>query len=65
MVFSIYNKLFDHLETSIRQLQRKQVTWKKLMLSALYAAKEKLSAYYAETNKVHSDLFAISTMLAP
>lgn len=65
VVFSIYNKLFDHLETSIRQLQRKQVTWKKLMLSALYAAKEKLSAYYAETDKVHGDLFAIGTMLAP
>lgn len=39
MVFSIYNKLFDHIEISIQQLQRKKVPWKQLMLTALYAAK--------------------------
>jgi hypothetical protein len=65
-VFSIYNKLFDHLEASIRQLQRKKVPWKKLMLSALHAAKDKLSSYYGETdNNAHGDFFAISTILAP
>ncbi|GFF54131.1 hypothetical protein IFM58399_09749 [Aspergillus lentulus] len=46
-------------------LQRKKVAWKKLMLSALHAAKEKLSIYYGETYKVHGDLFAIGTILAP
>jgi hypothetical protein len=64
-VFSIYNKLFDHLEASIRQLQRKKVPWKKLMLSALLAAKDKLSSYYGETDNAYSDLFAIGTILAP
>jgi hypothetical protein len=65
-VFSIYNKLFNHLEASIRQLQRKKVSWKKLMLSALHAAKDKLSSYYVETdNNVHGDFFAIGTILAP
>jgi hypothetical protein len=35
------------------------------MLSALYVAKAKLPAYYSDTDKVHSDLFAIGTILAP
>lgn len=65
LIFSIYNKLFDHLEKSIRQLQRKKVPWKTLMLSALHAAKEKLSYYYRKTDEIPGDLFAISTILAP
>ncbi|EED18941.1 hypothetical protein TSTA_126490 [Talaromyces stipitatus ATCC 10500] len=65
VIFSIYNKLFDHLEVSICRLQRKKVAWKKLMLSALHAAKEKLSVYYREIDKVYGDLFAIGTILAP
>jgi hypothetical protein len=64
-VFSIYNKLFDHLEASIWQLQRKKVPWKRVMLSALYAAKEKLSDYYGKTDEVPSDLYAIGTIIAP
>jgi hypothetical protein len=64
-VFSIYNKLFNHLEASIRQLQRKKVPWKQLMLSALNAAKIKLSKYYSMTDEVPSDLYAIGTIIAP
>ncbi|KAG2001438.1 hypothetical protein GB937_010172 [Aspergillus fischeri] len=51
IIFSIYNKLFDHLKASIRQLQWKKVAWKNLMLSALHAVKEKLSVYYGEIDK--------------
>lgn len=65
LIFAIYNKLFDHLEKSIKQLIRKNVAWKKLILTALYAAEEKLRQYYSKTEDVHSDLFAISTMLTP
>lgn len=64
-IFSIYNKLFDHLEASIRQLKRKKVAWKQLMLSALEAASTKLSEYYAMTDEVHDDLYAIGTIIAP
>lgn len=64
-IFSIYNKLFDHLEASIRQLKRKKVAWKQLMLSALEAASTKLSEYYAMTDEVHNDLYAIGTIIAP
>lgn len=64
-VFRVYNKLFDHLETSIRQLQRKKVPWKQTMLRALHAGKEKLSVYYSKTEQVHGDLYATGTILAP
>lgn len=65
LVFGIYNKLFDHLERSINQLRQKKVAWKQVMLSALHAAKTKLSQYYSKTDDVHNDIFAIGTMLAP
>ncbi|KAJ6038847.1 hypothetical protein N7460_007564 [Penicillium canescens] len=65
LIFAIYNKLFDHLEKLIRQLRRKKVAWKKLMLTALRAAEEKLRQYYSKTEDVHGDIFAIGTMLAP
>ncbi|KAF9882542.1 hypothetical protein FE257_007499, partial [Aspergillus nanangensis] len=35
------------------------------MLKALDAARDKLAEYYAKTDKVHGDLFAIGTILAP
>jgi hypothetical protein len=35
------------------------------MLHALEAAKAKLSFYYKETDKMHSDIFAIGTIIAP
>lgn len=65
LVFGIYNMLFDHLEKSIRQLQRKKVQWKKLMLTALYAAKDKLAYYYGKTDDIDGDILAIGTILAP
>lgn len=64
-VFNIYNKLYDHLDKSIRQLQGKKVAWKKVMLTALYAAKRKLSHYYSMTDNIHGDLYAIGTIIAP
>lgn len=65
IIFDIYNQLFEHLEKSTRQLQRKKVPWKQLMLKALGAARDKLADYYGKTDEIHGDLFAIGTMLAP
>ena len=65
LIFGIYNKLFDHLEKSINQLRYKKVAWKKVILSALYTAKTKLSQYYSKTDSVPSDIFAIGTILIP
>ncbi|EYE97599.1 uncharacterized protein EURHEDRAFT_450195 [Aspergillus ruber CBS 135680] len=54
------------VNTSIQQLQRKKVSWKKTMLDTLEAARSKLSDYYGNTdNKLHGDIFAISTIMAP
>lgn len=65
IVFEVYNNLFEHLEKSIRQLQRKRVHWKQGMLKALSAARDKLADYYGKTDDIHGDLFAIGTILAP
>lgn len=65
LVFGIYNMLFDHLKKSIRQLQRKKVPWKKVMLTALHTTKDKLSSYYSQTDQIYGDIFAIGTILAP
>lgn len=65
-VFSIYNKLFNHLDATERKLKRKAVPWKKRMLQALRAAKKKLSKYYTATdNESHGTVYAIATILCP
>ena len=65
LIFRIYNKVFDHLERSIRQLCRKKVPWKQLMLSSLEAAKEKLKKYYSDTDDIEGNPYAIGMILAP
>jgi hypothetical protein len=64
-IFGIYNRLFDHLDQSIARLRPKRVPWKQLMLNALKAGKQKLGDYYAETDNIPNDLFAIATVIAP
>ncbi|KAJ5672840.1 hypothetical protein N7507_001967 [Penicillium longicatenatum] len=65
LVFSIYNKLFDHLEKAKSALRRKKVAWKQLMLLSLEAAEKKLSHYYGITDEIDNNLYAISTILSP
>ena len=64
-VFRVYNKLFDHLDASIRMLLRKKVPWKQAMLHALQAGRNKLKFYYTKTDEVPGNLYAIGTILAP
>lgn len=65
-VFSIYNKLFSHLDAAEKKLKCKAVPWKKRMLQALQAAKEKLSKYYHATDKEsYGIVYAIATILCP
>lgn len=64
-VFMIYNKLFAHLEQSIKQLRPKRVIWKKQMLDALEAGRMKLDEYYSQTDSIRGHIYAVSTMLAP
>lgn len=65
LIFSIYNKLFAHLEKSKSALKRKKVAWKQLMLSSLEAAEKKLSHYYNQTDEIDNNLYAIGTILSP
>jgi hypothetical protein len=65
-IFSIYNKLFGHLEDMEELLDRKTVPWKKRMLQALKAAKTKLSKYYKATDtESFGTVYAIATILCP
>jgi hypothetical protein len=65
-VFSIYNRLFTHLEDAEKKLKGKGVPWKKRMLQALRAAKAKLSKYYGATdNEPYGTIYAIATILYP
>jgi hypothetical protein len=65
-IFSIYNRLFNHLDTTEKKLKRKGVPWKKRMLQALRAAKKKLSKYYTATdNEAYGTVYAIATILCP
>lgn len=65
-VFSIYKELFSHLDDVTELLERKTVSWKKRMLQALQAAKQKLSKYYRATDsESFGAVYAIATILCP
>lgn len=66
IVFSVYNKLFGHIESSIQKLQQKKIGWKQKMLAALNSSMDKLREYYTLTCKKElGDLYAIGTILSP
>ncbi|KAH1509884.1 hypothetical protein KXX18_000885, partial [Aspergillus fumigatus] len=64
-VIKIYNKLFEHLEQSMKQLRQKHTPWKQQMLHALEASRTKLDEYYSQTDHIQGHIYAVSTMLAP
>lgn len=65
-VFSIYNRLFNHLDDAESKLKRKTVPWKRRMLQALGAAKKKLSKYYTATDiESYGTVYALATILYP
>lgn len=65
-VFSIYNHLFEHLESRIQQLEKKRIRWKQQILEALRSAESKLREYYTMTDfQGLGDMYAIGTLLAP
>jgi hypothetical protein len=66
LIFAIYKKPFSHLEAADRQLQRKRVYWKKVMLEALTAARTRLSEYYTTTEvERYGEFYGMATILAP
>ncbi|CAP79339.1 Pc17g00520 [Penicillium rubens Wisconsin 54-1255] len=55
-----------HPEAADRQLQRKRVSWEKVMLEALTAARTKLSEYYTATEvERYGGFYGMATILAP
>jgi hypothetical protein len=66
MVFSIYNRLFEHLESRQRQLCHKKILWKRQMLQALDKARDKLKDYYSATDTPGLiNIYTNGTILAP
>lgn len=65
-IYSIYNKLFSHLDIAEAKLKNKGVIWKKRMLQALQTAKKKLSKYYTATDyEPYGDVYALATIFCP
>ncbi|KAI2734874.1 hypothetical protein DTO013E5_9593 [Penicillium roqueforti] len=65
-IYSIYNKLFSHLDAAEAKLKNKGVIWKKRMLRALQTAKKKLSKYYTATEyEPYGDIYALATIFSP
>ncbi|KAJ5764716.1 hypothetical protein N7520_004275 [Penicillium odoratum] len=65
-IFSIYNRLFSHLEEAEKKLRCKRVHWKKSMLQELQLAQKKLSKYYSGTDdSVYGTTCALATILYP
>lgn len=65
-IFSIYNRLFTHLEEAEKKLRNKRVYWKKSMLQALQLAQKKLSKYYSGTDdSAYGTTCALATILYP
>ncbi len=64
-VFPIYERLSNHLDNSIEKLKRKQEPWKRSIIQALEAAKQKLHKYYSKTNDSLGDIYIAGTILDP
>ncbi|OAL68712.1 hypothetical protein A7D00_7370 [Trichophyton violaceum] len=65
LIYDIYEYLYDHLDASIKKLKSKRVPWKVTLYTGIRAAREKLSTYYAQTNKAQGYLYAMATILDP
>lgn len=52
-----YNALFEYLAKSMKQLRRKCVPWKRLMLDSLEACRSKLDKYYSQIDGAKPHLF--------
>ena len=65
MVFTVYNKLFSHLDEEKTRLNRKKKAWKRNLLPAVEAARVKLSTYYSRTDGDNGLLYNLGTVLNP
>jgi hypothetical protein len=63
--WSIYNRLFNHIEIMKTTLARKRTPWKVSIRSALQAAFEKLSYYYTRTENRTGVVYNIGCILDP
>jgi len=47
-IITVYNDVFDHMDSVMRALAKKKTQWKEDLFFAVKLARQKLSKYYAE-----------------
>jgi len=47
-VITVYNDMFDHMDSVMRALAKKKTQWKEDLFFAVKLAREKLSKYYVK-----------------
>ena len=64
-MFLTYNELFGYLDNERAWLKRKKKAWKKHLLPAIDAPKEKLCTYYGAIEGRQGRLYNLGTVLNP
>lgn len=64
-VFATYNNIFDYLDEEKRRLEKKRKPWKRDLLNAVEAGREKLKKYSGDTGEDKGKLYNLGTVLNP
>jgi hypothetical protein len=64
-VITVYNDLFDHMDSVMRPLAKKKTAWKEDLFFAVKLARQKLSKYYAHVTPTTGMLLISAHILDP
>jgi hypothetical protein len=64
-VITIYNDMFDHMESVLKALAKKQTQWKRDIHSAVQASRRKLRKYYSNVSPESGLLLILAAILDP
>ena len=64
-VISIYNAMFDHMDSVLKALSKKKVQWKKDIHRAVRCARAKLRKYYSKVSPESGLILILASILDP
>jgi len=64
-VITVYNDMFDHMDSVMRALGKKKTQWKEDLFFAVKCARKKLSKYYTEVTLTTGTLLISAHILDP
>jgi len=64
-VITVYNNMFDHMDSMMRALAKKKTQWKEDLFFAVILARHKLSKYYTEVTPTMGMLLISALILDP